>query len=261
MRKYYSSKKYRYLKKRKPVFKNRFFWFSILGVMTFLGLFYFFIFSSLFQIKTVVIEGTYFTDAVKIKEDIERITEKNILFFPTKNIFILSKKEVESFVLENFFPVKELVIKKRLFHKLLINIQEKEAKALCCAKEECFLTDSNGFTFQLIAKEEVLESLPIIFFEDKIIQKDKLLDQESLEFISLIYIKLRERGDITIQEFKVFPSRIEANTDNNLKLYFSSEKSPYLQIEDLILFLRDEILSKIDGLEYIDLRFDKIFYK
>jgi len=260
-RKYYSSKKYRYLKKRKPIFKNRFFWFSILGVVIFFGLFYFFIFSSVFQIKTVVIKGAHFADALEIKRGVEKITEKNILFFPTKSIFVLSKKKVENFISENFFPVKELVIKKRLFHKLLINIQEKEAKALCCAEEECFLTDSKGFVFQLISKEKASKSLPIIFFEDNIIQKDKLLDEESLEFISLIYTELKERGDITIREFKVFPSRIEANTDNNLKLYFSSQKSPHLQIEDLILFLRDEVLSEIDGLEYIDLRFDKIFYK
>ncbi len=142
-----------------------------------------------------------------------------------------------------------------------INIQEKEAKAIYCAKEECFLTDNQGFAFQSITKEVASKTLPIIFFEHKITQKDKLLDEELLEFISLIYIKLKERGDITIQEFRVFPSKIEARTENNLILYFSPQKSPHLQVEDLILFLRDEALSEIDGLEYIDLRFDKIFYK
>jgi len=77
----------------------------------------------------------------------------------------------------------------------------------------------------------------------------------------LIYAELKERGNIAIQEFKVFPSKVEARTENNLILYFSPQKSPPLQVEDLILFLRDEALSEIDELEYIDLRFDKIFYK
>jgi len=259
--KYYSSKKYRYLKRKKSIFRNRFFWFSILGIIAFSGLFYFFIFSPVFQIKTVVVEGAYFIDASEVKEGIEKITEKNILFFPTKSIFVSRKKEVRNFVLENFFPAKKIVIKKRLLHKLSINIQEREAKALCCTEEECFLIDNQGFVFQSITRERASKTLPIIYFEDKIVQKDKLLDQELLEFISLIYIKLKERGDIIIQEFKIFPSKVEARTGNNLMLYFSPEKSPHLQVEDLILFLRDEALSKIDGLEYIDLRFDKIFYK
>ncbi len=114
--KYYSSKKYRYLKKKKSIFKNRFFWFFILGIIAFFGLFYFFIFSPVFQIKEVIVEGTYFVDALEVREGIEKITQKNILFFPTKSIFVLSKREVKNFVLENFFPVKEIIIKKRLLH-------------------------------------------------------------------------------------------------------------------------------------------------
>jgi|AntAceMinimDraft_18_1070375.scaffolds.fasta_scaffold01760_9 cell division septal protein FtsQ len=259
--KYYSSKKYRYLKKKKSIFRNRFFWFFILGIITFLGLFYFLIFSPVFQIESVTVEGTHFVDALEVKEGIEKITEKNILFFPSKSIFVLRKREVKNFVLENFFPVKDILVEKKLLHKLSINIEEKKAKALSCSEEECFLTDNQGFAFQTIAKETAQKDLPIIFFEHKIIQKDKLLDQELLEFISLIYAELKERGNIAIQEFKVFPSKVEARTENNLILYFSPQKSPPLQVEDLILFLRDEALSEIDELEYIDLRFDKIFYK
>ena len=99
--KYYSSKKYRYLKKKKSIFRNRFFWFFILGIITFLGLFYFLIFSPVFQIESVTVEGTHFVDALEVKEGIEKITEKNILFFPSKSIFVLRKREVKNFVLEN----------------------------------------------------------------------------------------------------------------------------------------------------------------
>ena len=260
-KKYYPSRKHRYLKKKKSIFRNRFFWFFTLGIIIFFGLFYLFIFSPVFQIRTVIVEGTHFVDALEVKEGIEKITEKNILFFPTKSIFVLSKKEVKNFVLENFFPVEKIIVKKRLLHKLSINIQEKETKAISCAEEECFLTDNQGFAFQLVTRETASRILPIIFFEHKIVQKDKLLDQKLLDFIFSIYIKLKERGDITIQEFKIFPSKIEARMDNGLMLYFSPQKSPHLQVEDLIFFLRDEIASETDKLEYIDLRFDKIFYK
>ncbi|MEA3453081.1 MAG: hypothetical protein U9Q96_01965 [Patescibacteria group bacterium] len=258
--KYYSRKKYSRLKKKKSIFKNRFFWFSILGITVFAGLFYFLIFSPVFQIKTIVVEGTYFVNVAEVREGINRITEKNILFFPTKSMFVLRKREVKNYVSENFFPVKEIIVKKKFFNQLSIKIQEKEAKAIYCT-DECFLADKEGFVFQSIGKETASNALPIIFFEYNIASEDKLLDEALLEFISLINTRLKERANINIQEFRVFPSKIEAKTETGLTLYFSSEKSPDLQIEDLILLLNDEVLLEIEALEYIDLRFDKIFCK
>ncbi len=259
-RRRYSSKKYRGFKKKKSIFKNRFFWFFILGIIILSGFFYLFIFSSVFRLREVKVQGVYFIDALKVKEGVEKRIERDILFFPSESIFILDKREIRNFVLEEFFPAKEVVVKKKLPNKLLINIRERQAQAIACA-EECFFIDAQGFAFQLFEKETMLRILPLIRFEEEIAQRDKLVEQETLRFVSLIYSRLRQREKLVIQEFRISSLKVEAKTKEGLRIYFCLEKSFYLQIEDLILLLGDEVLPEIAELEYIDLRFNKIFFK
>ncbi len=254
---YYPNPRHRYPRKKKPIFRNRFFWFFIAGIIILCGFFYLFIFSPVFQIRTIIVQGAHFIDAVKIKQEAERIAERNILFFPTKSIFLLNKKEVKDFVLENFFPAKQVIVKKKLLHQLLIKIQEREAKAVCCVEEECFLVDEQGFAFQPISQEARTEEMPLIYFENQISPKDKVLDEEILGLISLTYIKLKQEDNMVIQEFKVFPSKFEAKTADGWTIHFSSDKDIDRQIEDLFLLLKDGI----SPIEYVDLTFEKIFYK
>jgi len=258
--KYQYSKKYRHIRKKKSIFKNRYFWFFLTGVFVFCGFFYFFIFSPVFQIQTISIQKTNFINKQEVEKGVEKIIEKKVLFLPTKSIFILNKKEIKNFVLENFFPAQKVIVKKALLHKLLIEIQEKRTSAIACSKEQCCLIDELGFAFYRISKDDISEDMPMIFFGHLINEKEKLLDEEILSFVSSIHIGLKKR-EILVQEFKVSPSKIEVKTANDLLFYFSPQKNPDLQIEDLILLLKDEIISETDKIEYIDLRFDKIFYK
>lgn len=257
-KKYYSSKKYRHLRKKRTIFRNQFFYFSILGIITFTGLFYLLIFSPIFQIKTITIQGAYFIDASEVEQKIEKITERNILLFPTKSIFVSNRKKIKSFVLEKFFPVKEITIKKKLPNTLLISIQERTAKAVSCAEERCFLVDNQGFAFYSLYWETIPPSLPIILFENELAQQDRPLGQKTLKFILSIYSNLKQEGNIVVQSFRVSPAKIAAKVaESNLMLYFSPQKCPDLQVGDLFLLFKNEI----SPIEYIDLRFNKIFYK
>ena len=290
MRKYRQYYKKRLRKKKKSIFKNRFFWFSGLGILFFIGMFYLLFFSPVFQINQIIVQGTHFIDKNKIEGLAEIKSDKNILFFQTKSLFALGRKDLQASILDNFYPAETVIIKRHFFKKMLsIGIQEKKPQAIACDQENCFFIDKQGIAFQPTSFKKDLSqkanqsSIPanmaIIRFSDKINIKDHVLDANLLGQILSIFAETKKQKNIHITKFQISSSTIKATLDNQTIIYFSSQKNIERQIEDLFVFLdnldNQDLLNKTEttqdngsaskeksaNIQYIDLRFGKIFYK
>ena len=184
-------KKYRKpyrVKKKKPIFRNRFFWLGILIFVVIVGIFYLICFSSFFQIKEIKISGNSAfapasaeatagkeasADKQKVSiEDIRNVIEKEVeqkfLFFPSKSIFLINLKEINEMVLEKFPQLAKINLKRSFPDTMLIEIEERKPVAIFCQKTTThpphppaeagpyyFFIDGEGIIF-----EEVSEAAP-----------------------------------------------------------------------------------------------------
>ena len=91
----------------------------------------------------------------------------------------------------------------------------------------------------------------------------KLIEKELLDLILRIQGNLKENFQIDIKEAAIsLPKRLDIKTSENWQIYFNLESDIDLQIIKLNLLLKQEITAEIrEELEYIDLRFTRVYYK
>lgn len=264
-KKSYQAREYRHLRKRKSIFRNKYFWFVVLAILLVAGFFYFLVFSPVFQLNKVIVKGTSFINASELESFVNEQANKNIIFFPTKSIIVFSVQKTERLASERFLPIESLEIRRIFFNKLAVNVIERKSEAVFCSINNCYLIDKKGVIFQTTEKESVSPNRAIIVSDGENNLGDIAVSDENLGFITEVFKLLKQR-DILVSEFKVSQSeKIEAKiAENELTIYFNSQKSAEQQMQDLILVLEDQNSPDNESgraQEYIDLRFDKIFIK
>lgn len=269
-------KKYRkpYLRRRrrrlKLVFRNRFFWLGVFLLAIFLSLFYFFIFSSFFQIEEIKVIGSQRTLESEIKNIIWQAVNRKILFSSTKSIIMVNFNKINKNLLEKFPQIQRVNLDRDLPRTLIAVVTEREPIGVWCedsdGEEEetvsssCFLIDKEGIIFEqtqtstgLIIKTS-LKPFGIVLGERVIRKKD-------LEPALEICKQLKEELKIEIEEIIIVSSvHLKAKTSEDWWIYFDPTKDINWQITELSLILEKEIsYQKREELEYINLRFDKIY--
>jgi len=267
-------RKLRRIKKKKSILKNRFFWLSILTLIILGGIFYFLIFSSFFQIEIVAISGNKKIPEREIKKIIEENIENKILFFPTKSIFLFNSNKIKEDILANYPQIAIVDVHRGFPKSLNILITERLAIAVFCkqfqigenekiqTEEICFLIDQEGVVFE---KDQPKKDLVKIVGEKKeegLSLGEQVIEKEYLEKILQVQKSFLEEIGIEVNEFFVFPERFNVKTTKGWEIYFSLEKEIQKQISTLSLVLEKEIPpEKRRDLEYIDLRFTRVYYK
>jgi len=274
MKKYRYKKNYRTKKKKIifSIFLSRFFWLGLL-IFVILGvIFYFVIFSSFFQTKQVNISGNEKISAEDIKIIIRKGLEKKFLFFSTKSIFLINLNKIKEEILSSFPRIAGIEIKRKLPNILDINVVEKLAIAVFCfarpnfdeqnlggQEEKCFLLDSEGVIF-----EETQPRNDLIRLTDKqkveTILGKNVIKKDYLDKVLKIQKEVLKELKLEIKEFTIFKERLNAKTADGWEIYFNPQKDLDWQLTELVLVLKEKIpLEKRGNLEYIDLRFEKIY--
>ncbi len=262
MKHYRISRKKRALRKKNlnlSFLKSKSFWFFSLGVVLISGLIYFFIFSDVFKIKEIQI----LSSNEYLKANIGEMTNQEI----NKNIFLLKSKEINSKILNQFPEILELNLKRKMPDVFIIQVTEKQEVAVLCSVDhsQCFSIDQNGLTFRQVEPELIRDQLIISsagLNQDFIIGESFLLKDKIKDFLEIKKV-LRNNLKIEIKDFIIVSEkRLNIETKEGWDIYFSLEKDIKLQITKLRVLLEKEILiEKRKNLEYIDLRFERIFYK
>lgn len=241
MKKYYK-KPYR-VRKRKSILKNRFFWLGILFLSAASGIFYLLLFSGIFQIKNINITG----GEKILKEDIKSLV-------PGGNIFSVDAEKIRKDILDKFPKIAEVEIHTKFFNTLNILVKERQPAAVWCENDKCFLIDRAGLIF-----EEVSTSTDLI----RITGLKEMLNKERISQILDIQSKLRDASGVTTtQAFIAAEKRLNIKTFEGWEIYFNSDGDLDWQLQELSLVLEKQIPpEKRRNLEYIDLRFSRVYYK
>lgn len=254
-------KKYRYkksfkTKKKKSVIKNKFFWLFCLIAASSGGIIYFFLFSSVFQIEKIQVFGNK-------KSSSEEIIK--IISTAQKNIFLANLDEITKNILEKYPQIAKIDLKRKFPDGLAIQIEERTAAAVFCQsiieEENCYFIDKEGVIF-----EEVIELSP----ETLKIKSESLgdyelgksiIEKEKIEQILKINSKLKNDLEVPIEEFFLdSEEKLNIKTYDGWEIYFNPKENLDWQLTELDIILKERIPpEKRRNLEYIDLRFEKIF--
>lgn len=256
-KKYSRRKTYR-ITKKKLIFKNKFFWLGLL-FLTILGTtFYFIVFSSIFKIKEIQISGDLKISVEEIKNIISEQVNKNYF---KKSVFLISLKEINRTLLEKFPQIAKVSIEKGFPDVLAILVEERKPVAVFLQGEDYYFIDNEGIAFEKIS-EIPLQMLRIknsVWISDLKLGKG-IFNKERLEQILKIETKLNDL-EILLKEVSVISDkRLNVETSEDWKIFFNPKEDIDWQLTEFDLLIKKRIPpDKRKNLEYIDLRFEKIY--
>ena len=260
MVKRYYRKPHRY-KRKKPIFRQRFFWPGILVLIAAGAIFYSLFFLEVFQVKKMIIGGNEKIAKEDIESMVEQRLESRIFFLKTKSIFAVDSEQIRKDILDRFPQIAMVKVSRGFFDAVSIVIAERQALAVWCA-DKCFLLDGEGIIF-----EEVFEANPgLLLLKTESAAGElgrEVIDKELLSQILGIKEKTEASAKISVGEaLVVSEERLNMKTFEGWQIYFNLKGDLDWQITELGVVLEKQIPSEKRGrLEYVDLRFSRVYYK
>ncbi|HEY0220883.1 MAG TPA: hypothetical protein VGC58_01535 [Candidatus Paceibacterota bacterium] len=214
----------------------------------------------------------------------EEVQEKTLLFlsgshffiFPKNNTFLFPREDLESYLKEFFKRIDTIIIKKKGFTALSVEIKERKPYAIWCKGlpektegeiEECYFMDQNSTIFapapnfsgdayfkyygevgdSPIGKEYIASSTKFIGISDFV---------TNIKTLSLRPQYILEKGE---DDFSMVLS-------GGGQIYFDTKESLYKVVQNLSALLKTPELAPLNRenlpVHYIDLRYgNKLFYK
>jgi cell division protein FtsQ len=230
------------VKRKKPALRSRLLWFMVLAAIIAGAILYFLFFSDFFLIKKIKINGQNTVSEIDIQSAV-----------PGGNILLINIPKIKKDILSSFPMVAMAEVRRVLPDTLDIKITERLAAAAWC-QERCFLIDENGIVFDMALPETNLI---------RISGERELLSGEMVNRIIELKVKLKEKSGIdATKAFVTSQDRLNLQTSDGWKIYFNPKGDLDWQIQEFALVLEKQIPpEKIKNLEYIDLRFSRVYYK
>jgi len=261
---------------------------SILFVLIFAGLV--FGLSCLSREKHITIDKIKVTGAYVLGE--EEITEiakeelagRYLYLFARNNTFIYPKVDIQESLLKNFPRIEELTIGLNGLKELEINITERKGEFLYCGNkipenkidigDNCYFLNDEGLIFDEAPyfSGDIYFKFYIPLADDSDPLGKKILDGDKFHELAYFFNKINKTGLKTVY-FELGSDGInnlyleQKNNLYNPKIIFKDEDSLDVLLENFTLAMKkdefsNELMSKYNTLDYIDLRFkNKILYK
>ncbi len=256
MQKFYR-RPHRY-KRKKSIFRNRFFWLGVLIFIIIGATFYFLFFSEVFQVEKIILTGGKKVSTEEIKQFIEGKLEGKVLFFRTKSIFSVNLDETGKNILDNFPQISEVKIKRGLPDVLNVLVTERLGLAIWCRQDRCFLLDKEGIIFEEIpGLETEMAKIKDQTLRNNLKLGEKVIEKDVFSEILKIESELKSGLKIPIKEFIVSSEeKLTAVTGGGWEIYLNLKSDVEWQMTKLRVVLEEKIPEEKRGdLEYIELRF------
>jgi hypothetical protein len=252
------------LRRKKSIFRNRFFWLFLLIIIFSGTIFDLATFYSFFQIKEIEITGNQKVSVEDIKSVISGKISKKVVFQETKSIFLQDLKGIARNIGKEFPQIAEIKIKRVFPDTVLAEVIERQTVATWCRGSDCFYADKDGVIFE---KTEEVKS-PLVRFEIDVSDFSlgkPVLDKKYFDTILKINNELENMLNVKIKEFvsSVDGKKLVAETKQGWKIIFNLEGDISIQVSNLDVALKEKIpQQELKNLLYIDLRYgNRIYYK
>ncbi|MCP6719135.1 MAG: FtsQ-type POTRA domain-containing protein [Patescibacteria group bacterium] len=262
------------IKKKKPIFYNRFFGiFLLISVFTVL-ISYFLFFSQFFQVQEIIISGNERISEKEIIGIIENeLTREKLGFLSSKNIFLVNIDKIKKDISDKFPKMAEVNITRSFPNTLECIIIERIKVVVFCkdqrsvdsegiqlVEEKCFSLDQEGIAFEETTENGL--NLPKIKkpnSNDKLILGMNVLSKDLVSKILEISLGLEEAKILKKEVLIISDDRINIKTLDSWEIYFNPQKDLDWQLTKLKAVLEKYIpLEKRRDLEYVELRFGNL---
>ncbi len=222
---------------------------------------YFLFFTEKLEIKDITINGLKTLDREIIMSEINRqLDYKKFGYFHTRrNILFFDGSALEANILASNPVLKDADMSRKLPHKVILDIVEREPAGIWCSADECRFFDkemntwgpaarSSGFLFLLIDDLRSREGFAIEegFFRS--------INEVARGLPGLI-VKTVAIPENSFDEFRVY-------TDKGFYIIFSLDSNLKNQLEVLKIFLEERSKDPNFHPQYIDMRIEgRIYYK
>jgi cell division septal protein FtsQ len=245
-------------RRKKSIFTNFYFSFSVFASIIVLSTAGFLLFSPRFQISQLSVSGNNNIAT----EDLERVAQEKLktsfsilgMDISTESIFLSMGKGTNS-LMESFPEIEKVTVKKNFPNGVSLQIVEKTPYAVWTDEfdnSKCYLVDKNGTYIKNYVEKEEYASLIRINEKEKVKDLNK---KEVLESFSKIEAKLKNNS-ISVSGFDIYEEKVVAQSNLACKIYFNISDDLDWQIEKLGIVLNNSKYSaNLSSFEYIDLRF------
>jgi len=261
------------IRPKKSIFKKPAFWFLLLFLILASTAVYFLLFYQKFQVKNIIISGNEKAGSQEIENIVLNETNKKIISFlnfdvKSKSFFLVDGEKIKKQILDSFPVAESVQVNKNFPESIIVKIKERSPFAVFYSQnnENRFYIDENGVVFEQLQdfEQDMLAVRQLINSENIFLGKE-VIKKNIMEAVSKIKKDLNEKFKIDIKEAYISnPLRLDVKTNENWQIYFDLNKNSDidLQITKLNLLLASEIsLKERENLEYIDLRFERAYYK
>ncbi|MBI4359200.1 MAG: FtsQ-type POTRA domain-containing protein [Candidatus Nealsonbacteria bacterium] len=253
------------IKKKNSILQNRLFWSLVLAVAALGAISWLAFFSPFLQITTVSVSGNEKITATEIQDLVWPQVEKSFsLGVKSRSLLLVNPASIRVRLLERFPSIDELTVKRILPQSLTIEIKERKATGLWCWETRCFALDKKGVIFEEAAENQASLVVKSKQPNGEIALGKKVIEEKTLAKILSVQQTLSQKAKIEAREFTLFENdqRLNAQTSENWEAFFDLKGDVNWQLVELELVLEKELpTEKRVGLEYVDLRFSKVYYK
>lgn len=249
------------VKRKKSIFKSKFFWVLFLFILSAAGIIYLLAFNQFFQVKKINISGNLIISNEQLLKVIEPNIRKQIIW-ETKSIFLIDLNKIKEEILRQFPEIEDVKLKRKLPELLISEIKERQVfAAIRLPSGKTFSVDQNGIVFKEDSGQaDLLIDLPD---EKEFVFGKNIIDSEKLKAIAIAKESLQNQLDIETEKLLFLNDRLNVATSQGFEIYFGFTTSIEDQIFNLEMLGKEKLkIEDMQNLEYIDLRFgDKVFYK
>lgn len=250
------------VKKKKSILKNGFFRFFILFLVAGAGFFYLIVFSSFSRINAIAVSGEKEMKKEDIQSLVWRESEKNVLFWKSKSVFLVNSDNIQKKLLSAFPEISQAKVIRKFPDTIDVAIEERSGAANWLIENRCFLITGEGIIFKETRPNEKLIKIRDERRISSGVLGEKIIEKDKLEKILEIGKGIEENVKIGAEEFIVFDERLNVKTVEEWEIYFDPEEDTDWQLTELSSLLDKEISPENrKNLEYVDLRFSRVFYK
>ncbi len=231
------------------------------------GIFYALFFSGWMAITDVAVSQQSFVNNDEIKQQVAAYLNEKKWWIVSRanNIFLANTKSLRALLLEKFPVFKEVSIRKKYFHGLIISAMSREAVGIWCwpKQKQCFYFDRGGVIF-----DRANDSSGTIFLivHDGAGEVRKMGEAVAEQTIMEWIFQLRQKLDQTKIGLAhvVLPNeqfRVNVKTTEGWEAYFSTNDALEPQIKALSFFLANKVsFEQRSQLQYIDVRIPQRVY-
>jgi len=219
-------------------------------------------FSTLFKIQTIEVNGIGDNKVIEIKSIALNLAENRLLV--KNNLLLYDKNKLIKKLNEKYF-LDNLEISKKLFHTLVIKLQEKKQIAVWREDEQYYYLDDDGNIINQLdplyingSNYPLIENQTLI----KIDGRKANIDKETVDYILILFNEFKEEK-FEIERFIIDReiNTVKMKILSGPKVYFNTKTSARDQISKLDLIIKDKPGNDLNSIgEYIDLRYANNIY-